>query len=312
MDTFLRSHRIRREIRPADLARTVGVHPMSILRWERRERLPGSAHIRVLADALQLDPARVAAFFDAARRPADDSGPSGRGLRAIRRAAGVSAATIARRLGVGVSTVYNWESGRARIPSDVITPLGDLLGIPGERLVERLSTSPTRAGRPPTHSPLRRMRARSGLSQERAARAAGVHRQSLGAWERGEGTPPLAVVRRLARTYGRSVADAADAAGVAPPPLLAPQRWRPGDLPEVLRTLRDWTGLTQRDLARRCRCSVATIRAWEAGRSAPSSRLRRRTESVFGLAPGSLRAAISSDTGQQEEQVSNTHPIRDR
>lgn len=291
MDTFLRNHRLRREIRPIDLARTVGVHPTSILRWERRERLPGPVHIRDLAHALELDPASVAAFFDAARPSPSDAGVHGRGLRAARRAANVPVTAIAHRLGVRVATVYNWEAGRARIPDEALAALGRVLGIPADDLVARLSTAPAPAS-PSPPGPLRRLRLRSRLSQERAARAAGVHRHSLSAWERGRGTPPLVVVRRLARAYGRPTSEVAAAAGVEPPALLDPRRWRSGDLPAVLRTLREWTGLTQEDLADRCGCSIATVRAWEADRATPSARLRACVEATFGLTTGSLRNAI--------------------
>ncbi len=67
MTTLLRSERSRRGLRATDLAREIGVHPMSILRWERRERLPGPAHIHALARALELEPAHVAGFFHDAR-----------------------------------------------------------------------------------------------------------------------------------------------------------------------------------------------------------------------------------------------------
>ena len=40
----------------AVVAGALGVHPSSVLRWERRERLPGPVHIRRLAAALELTP----------------------------------------------------------------------------------------------------------------------------------------------------------------------------------------------------------------------------------------------------------------
>lgn len=294
MDTFLREQRARREIRSADLARELGVHPMSILRWERRERLPGPAHIHALAAALDVEPTRVVGFFDAARpAPTGAHGLRGHGLRRLRWALGLPATTVADHLGVGASTVYNWESGRARIPADVLEPLAALLGTGVPSLVDELASAPAvPLRRVPAPTPLRRLRARSGLSQERAARGAGVHRHSLGAWERGEGRPPLAVVRRLAAAYGVAVADVARAARIDPPALLDQRRWRPGDLPAVLRTLRAWAGLSQADLARRCGCSVSTVRAWESGRSEPCPRLRRRLEQALGLADDALATTL--------------------
>ncbi|UMG93974.1 helix-turn-helix transcriptional regulator [Nocardioides sp. TF02-7] len=85
--------------------------------------------------------------------------------------------------------------------------------------------------------------------------------------------------------------DLARAAGVEPPPLLDPARWGGGDLPEVLRTLRAWTGTTQRRLAAVCGCSPTTVRAWEAGRTTPRAEALRRLEQAFRLPHRALDAA---------------------
>lgn len=296
MTTLLRNERARRGLRATDLAREIGVHPMSILRWERRERLPGPTHIHALARALEIEPARIAGFFDDARAGSSPGPPPlthrGQGLRTLRLRAGMSASTTARALTVPVSTVYNWEAGRARIPERQLAPLAATLGLTPEVLAARLAapaTVPDRPGSPP--SPLRRLRHRSRLSQARAAAAAGVDRHSLGAWERGDGVPSLAALRLLARTYGVPVATVARAAGVRAPHLLDRRRWQPGDLPAVLRTLRQWVGLTQGQLAARCACSAAAVRNWEAGRTSPSPRLLQGLERAFGLPTGALDAA---------------------
>lgn len=297
MTTLLRSERARRGLRATDLAQEIGVHPMSILRWERRERLPGPVHIHALARVLELEPAHVAGFFDDARSAAPSAaapaGHRGQALRALRWRASVSAAAIAREIGVPVSTVYNWEAGRARIPAERIASLADALGLSPEVLVAQLAAPTTVLGqsRPPT-SPLRRLRHRARLSQARAAVAAGVDRHALGSWERGAGTPPLAAIRRLAAAYGAPVAHVARAAGVEPPHLLDRTRWRPGDLPGVIRTLREWAGLTQGELAGRCGCSAAAVRTWESARVVPSGRMVARLERAFGLPSGALTAAI--------------------
>lgn len=297
MTTLLRTERARRGLRATDLAQEIGVHPMSILRWERRERLPGPVHIHALARVLELEPARVAGFFDDARSaapaPAPEVGHRGQALRDLRWRAGVPAAGIARRLGLPVSTVYNWEAGRARIPAARIDALAEVLGLSPETLVARLAAPATVIGRPDLPmSPLRRLRHRARLSQARAAAAAGVDRHALGAWERGAGTPPLAALRHLSRTYGVPVAHVARAAGTQPPHLLDRSRWRPGDLPAVIRTLREWAGLTQGQLADRCACSTAAVRTWESGRVVPSARMRTRLERAFRLPSGTLDAAL--------------------
>lgn len=300
METDLRSARTRRSLPVAELAGQIGVHPMSVLRWERGERLPGPEHIQGLARALGVEPRQVARFFDDMRTPAPAAGVRGHGLRELRRRVGAGVPTLAASAGVRPSTVYNWEAGRARIPRDRLPGLAGALGLSPDRLAAELAAAPRAAsGRPSAPpSPLRRLRHRARLTQQRAAGAAGVGRRSLGAWERGEGTPPLAAVRRLASAYGTSVAAVAAAAGIGAPPLLDPRRWGPGTLGPVVRTLRSWTGITQRELAVRCGCSTDTVRSWEAGRAVPSPRLLARVEDAFDLAPGSLRAAAVSPTSR--------------
>lgn len=295
MTTLLRSERARRGLRATDLAREIGVHPMSILRWERRERLPGPVHIHALARVLELEPAHVADFFDRARATPVAPAASHRGaaLRALRWSRSVSAAALARQVGVPASTVYNWEAGRARVPADRIPRLARSLDLGADELVARLAAPSVVVGHPrPPVSPLRRLRHRARLTQARAAAAAGVDRHALGSWERGAGTPPLAAIRRLATAYGAPVSHVARAAGVEPPHLLDRTRWHPGDLPGVIRTLREWAGLTQGELAGRCGCSAAAVRTWESARVVPSGRMVARLEHAFGLPAGALDAAL--------------------
>ena len=298
MNTLLRDHRLRRDLTPAEVARRLAVHPTSVLRWERRERLPGPVHIRALASTLSLDTTTVAAFFDEVR-PASHGAhrdPRGDGLRPLRRRAGLDVRTIAAALGVLPSTVYNGEAGRVRIPALHLAGLATLLGVSAAELPALLARRPEEPAPP---SQLRRLRRRTGLSQERVAQRIGTTRHRVGAWERGE-RPPLWAVRRLAREYGVPVAQVARAAGVTPPLLLDVRRWRPGDLPAVLVALREWSGLRQRDVAGRHGWHPTTVRSWESGRARPSATSRVLLEELYGLPAGALQAAyppVSSGAG---------------
>lgn len=290
MTTLLRTRREQRQMSADDLARHLDVHHTSVLRWERRERLPGPDHVRALARTLDLDTSEVAGFFDAARAPAAPrTGVRGHGLRPVRQAARVPVSRIADGLGVPAATVYNWESGRARIPDAHLARLASLVGTSEPRLRKALHAARAVEQAAPA-SPLRRLRRGSGLSQDAVARRIGVSRHRIGAWERGT-RPPLWAVRALATVYGVPVSRLAHLTRVAPPPLLDRRRWERGDLPRVLWILRAWSGLTQREVATRCRVHPTSVRAWEAGRAVPSARSRERLESVYGLAPGELRTA---------------------
>jgi transcriptional regulator with XRE-family HTH domain len=214
----------------------------------------------------------------------------GHGLRPLRQSTGVPAARLAAALGVPAASIYNWESGRARIPHRHLPALGEQLGLGATALRRYLSSAPASVGGGPPPSELRRLRRRTGLSQVQVGRRIGVGRHSLGAWERGE-QPPLAALRRLAGVYGVPVARVARAAGVTPPRLLDPRAWSTGDLAEALGTIRLWAGLTQADLAERIGCSVSSVRAWESGRAVPGPGMRRRLEDGYGLPEGALVTA---------------------
>jgi len=292
MTTDLRSHRQDRLLSPSAIATELGVHPTSVLRWERRDRLPGPGHIRDLARVVGLTTPEVARFFDAARGTSSTT-PStvrGHGLRQLRQSRAVSVRRLAGAARVLPATVYNWEAGRARVPVGHLPALAVALGLEMAALHEVLARAPVvTAAVPRGHgdSTLRRMRRRSGLTQTMVAERVGVSRHTVGKWERGH-RPPLHAVRRLASTYGVPASEVARAAGVKAPRLLDEREWRRGDLPAVLRTLRHWSGLTQRQVAQMCGCSTEAVRAWESGRGRPRTTGRRRLEELYRLAPGAL------------------------
>lgn len=292
MSSYLRDRRLSQDLSADQLARRLGVHPTSVLRWERRERLPGPGHIHGLARTLAVDPAAVARFFDEVRRPDPPPTPASPalhapGLRRLRSAARLPASRVAEAVGVRPAHVYNWEAGRARLPARHLPTLAELLAVEESQLRALLTAAPETVAA----SPLRRLRRRTGLSQGAVAQRVGASRHSVGAWERGQ-VPPLGAVRRLARVYGVPVATVARAAGLVPPRLLDPRHWTPGDLPEVLVTLRSWSGRTQAELAARIGCSADAVRSWERGRGVPRADLRTRLEEAYGLSEGALLAAV--------------------
>ena len=282
--------RVRRTLSVHDVARDLAVHPNSVLRWERGERLPGPEHVKALAHTLELDTSAVARFFDGARAPIEPPrGFRGHGLRALRQSAGVPVRRIARRLGITTATVYNWEAGRVRIPESHVPALASVLDTEVPALTRQLVAAPATRLRAPVPQ-LRRLRRRTGLSQEAVARRVGTTRHRVGAWEHGE-QPPLWALRRLAAVYGVPVSRVARAAGVVASPLLDVRQWSRGDLAEVLRTLRSWSGLSQSAVAARCESHPSSVRAWENGHTVPSARSRERLERLYGLPAGALVAA---------------------
>lgn len=296
----LRALRTTRRLRASDVAAALSVHPNTILRWERGERLPGPHVIHDLAHALGVPRHQVAHFFDTHRSRAEPSpGFRGTALRPLRRRLDMTAQELATRLGVPVHTLYNWESGRCRTPDRFLEPLAAALQLSPPRLRRLLRTTVRRSGGPSDPSApraLEALRRRRGLTVTATARQVDVSRWSITAWEKGRAVPPLWAIRRLATLYGVRVADVAAAAGAARDVKLHPGTWRPGDFSEVLTTLRDWSGVTQRDLAKRLGASTVTVRAWEAGRYRPRAATLRELERLFGLPTAALDAAMTART----------------
>lgn len=214
-------------------------------------------------------------------------GERGHGLRAMRSAAGLTATDVAAAIGARASTVYNWEHGRCRVPEDQLAPLARALGSSPEELRILLRSAAPAPPPPRSSHGLALLRRRSGLSRRAAALRLDVSIEVLGRWER-QGPPTWHALRRLAATYGVSVEASARAAGAVPSRVLDPRSWDAGDLPQVVRVLRSWAGLTQRELADRLGCSPETVRGWESARGIPSPELRRRLEAAYGLRPEAL------------------------
>ena len=149
--------------------------------------------------------------------PAPPGAPRPRAAGPAARRPGCRPARSRRRWACRPSSVYNWETGRARIPVAPRAGAGRGAGHRGGHPAERSwRRAPDRAAPAPL-TELRQLRRRTGLSQAHVARRIGATRHRLGAWERGE-RPPLSAVRRLAVVYGVPVARVARAAGVPPRP----------------------------------------------------------------------------------------------
>jgi len=287
----LRDARTSAGLTARDVAVTLGVHPTTVHRWERHERRPAPRTVSHLAATLRADRSELLeSLLPIVPLGSPASDHRGTGLRALRHETGVTVAAIATAAGVPQHTVYNWESGRARIPAHRIDVLAELFDLPADRLLTALRRPvPPRPASP--LPPLHRLRTEHGWSQAALARAIGVSRTTLRDWERGVTVPPWPALRHLSHAIGVPLSVVAAAAGRRLPAELDPRRWRAGMLAGVLVTLREWSDLTQAALAGRLDCSTAAVRCWERGDHKPSPALRARLERLYRLYPGALLAA---------------------
>jgi DNA-binding transcriptional regulator YiaG len=291
----VREARQRRGLSAGDIAAHLDVHPNTVLRWERYERQPETQHVLTLARCLDHDPVDLMAHFYA-RSPMTATRPPlgvlGCGLRTLRHRSGVSVRQLSRHLEVPEHKIYNWESGAAHVAPEFIGPLADALGTDEAAVLSQLPIRPVRATERP--HPLRQLRRRRGMSMVPFAAAMGVVRSTVRAWERGQ-EPKWHHIRRMSGLLGVSIPELARLWSLAAPRQLDPRTWQPGQLPEVLRTLREWSGLCQRDVARELGCSPASIRNWEAGRALPTATNRLAVERIYRLPDGSLSIVYPKD-----------------
>lgn len=221
----------------------------------------------------------------------------GSALRRLRQARDLSAARVAELVGVSTHTVYNWERGTTHVPARRIEPLSQALQLRTGDLLAALE-GPGAGCVPPAHplvgppSPLARLRLRAKLSQVAAAHTLGISRSSIRVYESGRPVP-LAHLRRMAALYRVPLVRLAAAGGVRCPRELDLKTWQPGDLGRVLRVLREWSGLTQGELALRIGASRDAVRAWENGRYQPGPPLRHNLEELYRLPVGVLQRAYA-------------------
>lgn len=229
--------------------------------------------------------------------PAEDGGVAtmpGYGLRALRKSLGVSPRHIAETLGVTARTLYGWERGGSRLPVRLIPSLARCLDLAADELVRVLGAARHGGYRVAESSgDLAGLRAAAGFSRNRAARLLGVSEDVLARWERGEVVPPWRSVELMASLYESSPGAVAEASGAGTPASLSPAAWSPGDLPDVLRSLRRWYGLTQAQVAECCAAGTDSVRGWERGRHQPRTEARRRLEALYRLPPDSLSSAYA-------------------
>ena len=92
---------------------------------------------------------------------------------------------VARRIGVHVESIKNWERGVSEPTTRTLPKLIDFLGH---------NPLPEPDNLP---SQIAHVRRRLGLTQEDTAKAFGIHPDTVGRWERGDSNPPDAILRAL-------------------------------------------------------------------------------------------------------------------
>jgi transcriptional regulator with XRE-family HTH domain len=194
-----------------ELARALHVSRPTVSLWERGGRKPARHYWPLLGSVLALRPAEVAPLF-ADHPPARHDGEPLPSLALVRRRKGLTQHALARLIEVAPTTLSMWETAGVRVPPGVAAEIArvldtDLLWLAAEPR-RRAVVDPR---------PLRRLRKQAGMSQREAAAYLGIAVGTLARYEAGERQAPVAVVRRMAKAYGRSVEELLHSGCEVPP-----------------------------------------------------------------------------------------------
>jgi transcriptional regulator with XRE-family HTH domain len=129
---FVGARRQELRLTRAELAERVGVMVRTIASWELGYRIPGTAHLARVADALDVDAASLAAALPS--RWTD--GTLGELIVARRRELGLRAADLARLVGTTEATMSRWVNGRSRPGAGNLQRLAEALQLPPASLIE--------------------------------------------------------------------------------------------------------------------------------------------------------------------------------
>jgi transcriptional regulator with XRE-family HTH domain len=114
------------------LASAVGVSPRTIVAWELGYRVPGSAHLGRLAEALAVGTASLAAALP--RRTA--ASKLGELILSRQRELGLRSADVAELTGTTEATVSRWVTGHSRPAPRNLRRLADVLRVPYAGVLE--------------------------------------------------------------------------------------------------------------------------------------------------------------------------------
>jgi transcriptional regulator with XRE-family HTH domain len=280
------------------LSRKVGVVPATISRWENGVRTPSPEAQALLARSLRVTPEECTVML-AGSRPRRSDGVLLPGLGQLRRELGLTQRALRTAIGLGPSAANAWEHGRVRVPTGRLAAVAGALGVDPQTLVAAASRPPRDRA---ADRPLTGLRRAAGLTQREMAHHLGASVRTVAHWEAGSRTLPLSVARRLAGLLKVPLPTLLRAAERERAVLTHPRTWTPGNLPQVLTTLRVNAGWSAAALARRIGTSGGVVRGWERGGRLPASSVCARLELVYRLPRGVLTRLVPEGIAQRRSQ----------
>lgn len=273
--------RLDRGISQAELARRLSIGQATLSRWESGERTPHRLDVLRIAQALGMPQQRAVSLFEDYRPRRRQFAGRLPGLALLLAARRVDEQTAARALGVSDAALRDWVRGARPVPVVVVDGLSALVG---QDLWPNLPElrRPLRAAPTPPVSALAARRQQLGITQRQLGRHLGASQTTISAWEAGA-RPGRSWHAPLARALRWDVESLCAALGVTEPTRPDVARRGPGDLPAVLRELRESSGLSRAQMGRCVGVDPRTVGKWESGSGRPSARSLRRLAALFGV-----------------------------
>lgn len=287
--------RLDRGISQAELARRLSIGQATLSRWESAERTPHRQDVLRIAQALGMSSQTAVALFADYRPRRRQFAGRLPGLAMLLAARGVDEQAAAGALGVPDAVLRGWVRGARPVPVAVVDGLSSLVG---QDLWPNLTAlrRPLRAAPRPPVSALAARRQQLGITQRQLGRHLGASQTTISAWEAGA-RPGRSWHAPLARALRWDVESLCAALGVGESARPDVARCEPGDLPAVLRELRESSGLSRAQLGRCVGVDPRTVGKWESGSCRPSARSLHRLAALFGV-PSHHLAWLSGGSGE--------------
>lgn len=217
-------------------------------------------------------------------------------IKRLRRECGLRQADIAEMLGVGRTTISNWETGYSRPDLDATFALMKIFNCSMDNLfrvapAEGDSDAQVKLGAgKESLTRIKALRQECGLKQSDIASLLDVGQTTISNWETGYSEPNIAALKNLAYVFECSVDD-----------ILSSDVETFGDMEisqkkNSIKKIRIDKGIKQGDLADMLKVKQATVSGWESGRREPDIESLKRMSVI-------LDCSIDELLGNKEKPV---------
>jgi len=196
----LRSIRRRFDLTQQELAELLEVSPVTVTAWETGKSRPRKANLAQVVTLREMDQAQVDKALGRESVPQVVRPDQ---LKKLRDRLDLTQAELAGLIGVSVASVTSWETGKTTPSRRMRRKIGEVRGMAGAEVDERLGRGgPGRPRGAPEGPPLRpdeirHIRLHAGLSQRRMAQKLGVSVNTISNWEAGRTVPRGGNARKL-------------------------------------------------------------------------------------------------------------------